>query len=124
MRWRKCTRWVLGAGLALVSGLALGACGTDEPAAVPTEEELAIWTEAVLIESALQDFTAVTKDSLATRYYGLLYDRFGIDAADLRELRERYNWDVRLYQVMSDSVEARLQRSAEDPSRLLHPGLN
>ena len=115
--------WVTRCGFWLVA-FAVPACGSEEFAAAPTERELAVWTEVLLIEAALQDFSGPTKDTLAARYYAQLYDRYGLSAEGLDELRERYNEDVDLYEVMSDSVEARLQRGAEDPSRLLNPGLN
>ena len=108
--------------LALLLGVI--SCGPRESTAVPTETEVAVFTELVLIEAALQDFTGPTKDSLAERYYAQLYDRYGMTAADLDALRSRYNADVGLYLVMTDSVEARLQREQADPSQLLRPALD
>ena len=104
--------------MAVVAG-----CQQRISTAVPTEEELDVWTEVFLIEAALQDFSGLTKDSLAERYYDQLYDRYGLDEVALSDLRQRYTEDVRLFEIMSDSVEARLQRSQEDPSALLNPGV-
>ena len=101
----------------LVAGL--HACAESSVEAVPTETELAIFTEIVLIEATLQDFSGPAKDTLAVRYYEQLYDRFGVSPGDLDALRQRYNADVALWQAMADSVEARLQRSQADPSELL-----
>ena len=98
------------------------ACGEAESSGAPTERELGIITETVLIEAILQDFSGPTKDTLAVRYYDQLYDRYGISAADLDDLRERYGRDVQLWHVMTDSVEARLQRSQADPSALFGAG--
>ena len=104
--------------------LLLGACGGGEVAPAPTEEELAIFTEIVLIEAVLQDYTGLTKDTLSERYYTRLYDRYGLDAQQLDGLRDRYNQDPRLWIGMADSVEARLNRAQADPSALLNRELN
>ena len=110
-----------GAAWAIASSLAAGACGGGESAGAPTERELGIFTETILIEAVLQDFSGPTKDTLAARYYDQLYDRYGISDADLDALRRRYNDDVALWQAMTDTVEARLERSQADPAKLLNP---
>lgn len=100
------------------------ACGSPEPPPVPDERDLAVFAEVLLVEAILQDFTGPTKDSLAERYYGQLYDRFGTSAAGLDELRRRFSADPELWTALSDSVEARLDRVEADPSALINADLN
>ena len=113
----------LAAALLAVGALCLGACGSEEVAATPTEEEIAVLTETFLVEAALQDFSGPAKDTLALRYYAQLYDAYGIDADYLIELRGRYNADVQLWQTLADSAQARIERHQTDPVRLLNPTL-
>ncbi len=106
--------------LALV-GLAV-ACGGPDDAAAPTEEEIQVLTQVMLLEGALQDYSGATRDSLAVLYYDQLYDRFGIDARWLDDMRDRFDRDVRLWEEATDSVDARLTRHRLDLGPLLHTG--
>ena len=45
------------------------ACAGEPGEAVPTERELSIFTEVVLIEAILQDFSGPTKDTLTVRFH-------------------------------------------------------
>ena len=109
--------------VALFTATALvAACGEPDVELVPTDEEIAIFTEVVLIEAALQDFVGPQSVRLSELYYGQLYDRYGISAADLDRLRRRYDADARLWQVMTDSLEARVTRGQENPGALLNHG--
>lgn len=118
---RTTPRKVLGtiARCGLAWALASG-CGGNEEVPPPTEEELSIFTEVFLIESALQDFTGPTKDTLTERYYGQLYDRYGVDAGELDAIRRRYNATPERWSALGDSIEARLDRAQADPTTLLN----
>ena len=107
----------------LYLGLILGfsACQSAKSEAQPTEEEINILTEALYIEGVLQDFTAPLSDSLADRYYTELYDRYGIDGDYLDQLRDRYDDDIILWEIASDTISARLERLQYNDQPLFNP---
>ncbi len=95
------------------------ACGGSGTPAAPTAEELAVFTQVMLVEAALQDFSGPTRDSLSSVYYAQVYDSFGIDAAWLDAMRDRFDADVQLWEVATDTVDARLSRHKDELSPLL-----
>jgi len=104
--------------------MANSACNDPNPRLPLYEEEVNILTDAMLVESVLQDFTGIKKDSLAKLNYNVLYDRHGISEVELQEIRERYSNDPTLWSRAADSVEARLKRGRTDFETLLNPELN
>lgn len=103
----------------LIALAALSGCGDDPPPPAPTVDEIALVTEALIIESTLQDFNGVERDRLADRYYGQLYDKYGERVADLGELRTRYAHRPELWTAAADSAIARIDRHRGDPLSLL-----
>lgn len=101
----------------------LWACGSQEIAPDPTDEEIEVITEALLLEGVLQDFSGNLRDSLSEVYYTELYDRYGIDADYLNDLRVRYSRNLVRWERLSDSVVVRLERYRGDPDSLLHGGI-
>lgn len=108
-----------GLPLALLLAGAVG-CSDPNPQGPLDEEDLEILTHVMLIEASLQDFTLARKDSLSTAYYTQLYDRFGITAEDLSDLRTRFSDDPSLWERAGDSLVARLERHRGDPGALLN----
>ncbi len=90
--------------------LICAACAGRGAVGEPTEEELRVFTQTMLIEAALQDFSGPTRDSLASVYYGQLYDAYGIDAAWLDGMRDRFDRDIHLWESATDSLERRFER--------------
>lgn len=118
-RWRRAAGWP---HVALVAScLAASACNDPSPPYAVGEEDIDILAEAFLIEAVAQDFSGATRDSLTAVHYGQLYDRFGIDEAQLDALRRDLSGDPRKWQAATDSVEARLKRGRDDLDALARP---
>ena len=109
---------IVACAVGLVLGGTLAGCGGREDATAPTEEEIEVLAEAMLLEGALQDFTGTLRDSLAVRYYDELYDRYGIDEAYLDDLRDRQADRFGSWTPLMDSVISRLERRRGKPDSL------
>ncbi len=105
-------------GLFLIGFVVGTGCNDGPSLAPPTEEEINILIEALLLESALQDFTPPLKDTLAERYYTELYDRYGVDDQFLNNTRLRFGEDALLWERVTDSVLARLERRRTSPDSM------
>lgn len=95
-------------------------CSDPNPQQPLYEEEINIMTQVFLIESVLQDFSGIQRDTLAIRYYNQLYDQFGIDEDRLNDLRNRYNEDPTLWQRLTDSTVARFESARTDVGKVLY----
>jgi len=92
----------------------LAACSDEEVVTPLVEEEVQIFTEMLIIESLLQDFSGPQRDTIAARYYEQLYDRFGIDASTVGALRDDYSRHPERWIRTMDTVAARIERNRTD----------
>ena len=99
--------------------LGSASCNDPNPQLPLYPEEIDIFTQIFLIESALQDFSGIQRDTLAIRYYNELYDAFGIDENQLNELRNKFSQDPTLWERLTDSTKARLENARSDIGKLL-----
>ena len=107
---------------ALAAWAATVACGGGEaPPPPPTEEEIAVMTEALVVEAVLAEFSGQEREDLSRRYYGQLYDEYGIGDDYLLGMRERFAAHPALWIEAVDSSVARYTRYRGDALGLLTP---